>query len=334
MRIGILGLGRIGAFHAETLSGLAAVTSLVVADPVAAAAKTAAERFGAQVADSPEALLATGVDGVVIAAATDAHPGLIRAAVHAGVPVFCEKPVARTMAEGVAVLKDVDGTGVPVQIGYNRRFDAGFVAARDAVRAGELGTLHTVRSTTLDPAPPPAGYVAASGGIFRDCSVHDFDIIRWVTGREVTEVYAVGGNRGADYIREAGDADTTGAVLTLDDGTIAVVSNSRHNGRGYDVRMELHGFTDSIAVGLEDKLPLRSVEPGVTFPAGVPHDFFMDRFTAAYRAELTAFTEVVAGSRPSPCTVADALEAGWIAEACTLSLHEHRPVRIAEVRLG
>ncbi len=222
------------------------------------------------------------------------------------------------MSEGVEVLRAVQGKDVPIQIGYNRRFDAGFVAARAAVHSGELGKLHTVRSTTLDPAPPPAAYVAASGGIFRDCSVHDFDIIRWVTGREVTEVYAVGGNRGA--------------LLTLDDGTIAVISNSRHNARGYDVRMEIHGFTDSIAVGLEDKLPLRSVEPGVTFPAGTPHDFFMDRFTAAYRAELTAFTEVVAGTRPSPCTIEDALEAGWIAEACTLSLHEHRPVTIAEVR--
>ncbi|MFF4791184.1 Gfo/Idh/MocA family oxidoreductase [Streptomyces sp. NPDC001276] len=332
MRIGILGLGRIGAFHAETLSGLDTVESLVLADPFTDAAKAAAERFGAEVAESAEAVLAAGVDGVVVAAATDAHPALILAAVDAGVPVFCEKPVARTMPEGVEVLRAVQGSGVPVQIGYNRRFDAGFAAARAAVRAGELGRLHTVRSTTLDPAPPPAAYIAASGGIFRDCSVHDFDIIRWVTEREVTEVYAVGGNRGADYIREAGDADTTGAVLTLDDGTIAVVSNSRHNARGYDVRMELHGFEDSIAVGLDDKLPLRSVEPGVTFPAGTPHDFFMDRFTAAYRAELTAFTEVVAGRLPSPCTVADALEAGWIAEACTLSLHEHRPVRIDEVR--
>ncbi|MFJ3659663.1 Gfo/Idh/MocA family oxidoreductase [Streptomyces sp. NPDC090119] len=332
MRIGILGLGRIGAFHAETLSALDAVTSLVVADPVADAAKAAAERYGAQVADSPEALLAAGVDGLVIAAATDAHPALIRAGVAAGVPVFCEKPVARTIAEGVAVLDAVRDSGVPIQIGFNRRFDAGFVAARAAVRSGELGTLHTVRSTTLDPAPPPAAYVATSGGIFRDCSVHDFDMIRWVTGREVTEVYAVGGNRGAAYIGEAGDADTTSAVLTLDDGTIAVVSNSRHNARGHDVRMELLGFADSLAVGLDDRLPLRSAEPGVTFPSDTPHDFFMDRFTDAYRAELTAFTELVAGTRPSPCTVEEALEAGWIAEACTLSLREHRPVKLAEVR--
>src|SRR5690606_23190160 len=230
------------------------------------------------------------------------------------------------------VLEQVAGSDVPVQIGYNRRFDAGFVAARAAVRGGELGRLHTVRSTTLDPAPPPAAYIAASGGIFRDCSVHDFDIIRWVTGREVTEVYAAGANRGADYIREAGDADTTGAILTLDDGTLAVVSNSRHNARGYDVRMELHGFEDSIAVGLEDKLPLRSVEPGVTFPSGTPHDFFMDRFTAAYRAELTAFTEVVAGSRPSPCTIEAALEAGGRAAACPVPAQGNRPATVEEGR--
>ncbi|MBA4860847.1 Gfo/Idh/MocA family oxidoreductase [Streptomyces sp. PSKA54] len=332
MRIGIMGLGRIGAFHAETLSKLDAVDSLVVTDPVAAAAASAAERFGATAVDSPEAVLNAGVDGVVIAAATDAHPELILATVKAGIPVFCEKPVARTVEESLEVLRAVEGSGVEVHIGYNRRFDPGYVAARQAVLSGELGLLHTVRSTTLDPAPPPAAYVAVSGGIFRDCSVHDFDIVRWVTGREVVEVYATGSNRGADYIAEAGDVDTASAVLTLDDGTLALVSNTRHNPRGYDARLEIHGMKDSIAAGLEDKLPLRSVEPGATFPAAKPHHFFMDRFADAYRAELTAFTEVVAGRRPSPCTVADAIEASLIAEACTLSLHEHRPVRMEEVR--
>lgn len=331
LRIGIMGLGRIGAFHAETLAGLGSVDSLLVTDPLVAATASVAERFGATVFPSPEAVLAAGVDGVVIAAATDAHPELILAAVETGVPVFCEKPVARTVEEGLEVLRAVEDSGVAVQIGYNRRFDAGCVAARKAVLSEELGTLHTVRSTTLDPAPPPAAYVAVSGGIFRDCSVHDFDLVRWVTGREVVEVYATGGNRGAEYIRAAGDVDTASSLLTLDDGTIAVISNSRHNARGHDVRLELHGMKDSIAVGLEDRLPLRSVEPGATFPAGTPHDFFMDRFADAYRAELTAFTEVVSGTIPSPCTVADAVEAGRIADACTLSLHERRPVRLDEV---
>lgn len=329
MRIGLIGLGRIGAFHAETLSALPGI-DLVVTDAVPAATERIAAKFGAEAATDPGELLRRGLDGVVVATATDAHPQLILAAVEAGLPVFCEKPVAKGAAEAAEVLRHC--AGKTVQIGYNRRFDPGFVAAREAVHAGQLGRLHTVRSTTMDPAPPPAAYLAASGGIFRDCSVHDFDIIRFVTGREVVEVYATGSARGDDVFAESGDAATAAAVLTLDDETLAVVSNTRYNGRGYDVRLELHGTADSIAAGLEDRLPLRSVEPGTTFPAGPPHSFFMDRFGAAYRAELTAFTEVVAGTRESPCTVADAVEAGWIAEACTLSLHDHRPVRMTEVR--
>jgi len=221
-----------------------------------------------------------------------------------------------------------------VQIGYQRRFDIGFQAAHAAVKRGELGWLHTVRSTTLDPAPPTPAYVAVSGGLFRDCGVHDFDIIRWVTGREVIEVYATGSNQGEDFFAAAGDVDSSAAVLTLEGGTLAVVSNTRYNPRGYDVRLEVHGSKDSIAVGLEDRLPLRSVEPGTSFPAGRPHPVFMERFEPAYRTELEVFAELVAGERDSPCTVADALEAEWIAEACTLSHREHRPVRIDEVKHG
>jgi myo-inositol 2-dehydrogenase/D-chiro-inositol 1-dehydrogenase len=331
MRLGLIGLGRIGAFHGETLTALDNVDGLVVTDALPEVTERIAAKLGAEPAAGPDELLKSGIDGVVIAAATDAHPKLIMAAVEAGLPVFCEKPVARDAAEAAEVLRRT--AGARVQIGYNRRFDPGFVAARAAVRSGELGWLHTLRSTTMDPAPPPAAYIAGSGGIFRDCSVHDFDIIRFVTGREVVEVYATGSTRGDAIFAESGDAATTSAILTLDDGALAVVSNTRYNGRGYDVRLEVHGERDSIAVGLEEKLPLRSVEPGVTFPGGPPHQFFMDRFTEAYRRELAAFTEVVAGTRESPCTVADAVEAGWIAEACTLSLHEHRPVKISEVRL-
>ena len=330
MRIGLIGLGRIGAFHAETLRGLPAVTELVVTDAVPALTERVAQKYHAEPAADPAALLGSGVDGVVIAAATDSHPHLILAAVESGLPVFCEKPVARGAAEAEEVLRHC--AGATVQIGYNRRFDPGFRAARAAVASGELGRLHTVRSTTMDPVPPPAAYLAGSGGIFRDCSVHDFDIVRYVTGREVTEVYATGSTRGDAIFAEIGDAATAAAILTLDDDTLAVVSNTRYNGRGYDVRLEVHGTDDSIAVGLEDKLPLRSAEPGVTFPEGPPHTFFMDRFAQAYRRELAAFTELVAGTRESPCTVADAVEAGWIAEACTVSLREHRPVRMNEVR--
>lgn len=331
MRLGLIGLGRIGAFHAQTLVDLPVVDALVVADLVPAVAQQVAAQVGAQPVDTLQDVLAAGVDGLVVASGTDTHPELILAAVDAGLPVFCEKPLGRTLARSTALLRQVQGSDTPVQIGYQRRFDAGFAAARAAVHSGELGWLHTVRATTLDPSPPPADYIATSGGIFRDCSVHDIDAVRWVTGREVAEVYATGSNRGADFFAAAGDVDTGAAVLTLDDDTLVLLSGTRYNPRGYDVRLELHGSKDSISVGLDDRLPLRSVEPGVTFPAGEPYPAFMQRFLPAYRAELEAFTEVVGGTRPSPCTVADALRAELVAEACTRSQAGHRPVRLAEV---
>jgi myo-inositol 2-dehydrogenase/D-chiro-inositol 1-dehydrogenase len=163
--------------------------------------------------------------------------------------------------------------------------------------------------------------------------VHDFDAVRFVTGQDVIEVYATGSNQGAPIFEEIGDVDSAATVLTLASGALAVVSNTRYNARGYDVRMEVHGSADSVAAGLEDRWPIRSTEPGVTFPAGTPHSFFMDRFAAAFRAELAAFTDLIAGRISSPCTVADAVEASWIAEAAARSLNEHRPVTLDEVRL-
>ena len=333
MRLGLLGLGRIGAFHAETLAGLPAVEELVLSDPVPALAEQAAGRLGARIAGSPGAVLASGVDGMVIAAPTGLHAELIELCVAAGLPTFCEKPVARDSDEAARLARRVADADVQVQIGYPRRFDPAFAAARAAVADGDLGVVHTVRSTTLDPAPPPRAYLAASGGIFRDCAVHDFDAVRWVTGQEVTEVYAAGTNQGAEWFGELGDVHTASAVLTLDGGALAVVSNTRYNARGHDVRLEVHGTRDSLAAGLGPGLPLRSAEPGVSFPDGKPFTFFMDRLAGAFRAELAAFTEVVAGRRASPCTVLDAIETGWVAEACTLSLREHRPVQIEEVRI-
>lgn len=332
MRLGLIGLGRIGNFHAETLTALPEVSSLVVTDAAPGAATAIADRLAAKAVDTPEELIASGVDGVVIAAATDAHPGLLLAAAEAGLPIFCEKPLAGTITDGLDVTRRLAETGVAVQVGYPRRFDPGFAAAHEAIVSGDLGWVHTVRSTTHDPAPPPREYLARSGGIFRDCSVHDFDAVRWVTGREVVSVYASGSSRGDAMFEELGDVATAATVLSLDDDTRALISNTRYNPRGHDVRLEVHGSRDSIAAGLEDQLPLRSVEPGTTFPSGTPHVFFMDRFAAAFRAELTAFTDLVAGRRSSPCTAQDALETSWVAEAATLSLTQNRPVTLDELR--
>jgi len=332
MRIGLIGVGRIGAFHAQTLTELSVVDELVVTDAVPELAKQVGNRFGATVAPEPADVLAAGVDGIVIAASTTTHPDLIRACVHAGIPTFCEKPVALLPKEAVALRDELEGCATEIQIGFPRRFDAGYRAARRDLASGALGYVHTVRSTTLDPAPPPEAYVRGSGGIFNDCAIHDFDAVRFITGQEVVEVYAAGTNQGVPYIEEAGDAESVTSILTLTGGTLAVVSNSRSNGRGHDVRLEVLGSKDSVAAGLDDRLPLRSADVGVTFPAGPPWQFFMDRFAAAFRAELTAFTEVVAGTRPSPCTLHDGVEASLIAEAATRSWREHRPVRMDELQ--
>jgi myo-inositol 2-dehydrogenase/D-chiro-inositol 1-dehydrogenase len=333
MRLGLVGLGRIGAFHAGTLTDIPAVESLVVTDVVPERVTQVVNRYGAEGVDSLDALLAAGVEGVVIAASTNAHTELVLSCVAAGLPTLCEKPVAPSGSEGADLLRRLAGTTVPVQIGFQRRYDAAIAAAKAAVDSGELGWINTVRSTTLDPEPPTPEYVAVSGGMFRDCGVHDFDIIRWITGQQPVEVYATGSNRGADFFREYDDVDTSAAIVTFADGALGVVSNTRYNGRGYDVRLEVHGSKDSVAAGIDPKWPIRSTEPGATYPAGDPHRFFMDRFQPAFRAEFETFLDVVAGNRPSPCTVADGLEADWIAEACARSVKEHRPVRIEEVRV-
>lgn len=336
MRIGLIGAGRIGSFHADTLAGLDAVESLVVTDPVTAAAEAVAARHPiATVADSPEAVFAAGVDGVVIAAATNAHATLLLAATAAGIATFCEKPIAGTIEEALQIQQGLAGSDVPVQIGYPRRFDPAFVGARALAQSGQLGRLHTVRSTTLDPAPPPAAYLAVSGGIFRDCSVHDFDAVRWVSGQEVTDVYAVGTidpDAPSALYADNDDYSTVSTLLTLSDGTIGVISNTRANARGYDVRLEVHGTIDSVAAGLDNGLPLASTERGIEWPTGPAHTFFMDRLTEAFRRELTTFTQVAAREIDSPCTIDDAMGTAWTAEAATISAHEKRSVSIAEVQ--
>jgi myo-inositol 2-dehydrogenase/D-chiro-inositol 1-dehydrogenase len=331
MRIGLVGVGRIGAFHARTLADLATVDELVLTDVDAAAAGALGAHLGVPVAADAEALLASGLDALVIAAATPAHAPLLAAGIAAGVPTFCEKPVAATLTETLGLTALVEASGVPVQIGFQRRFDTGYRRVRHAVRVGDLGFLHTLRANTHDQAPPSAGYIASSGGIFRDCSVHDFDILRFVTGREVATAYATGANKGAAFFAESGDVDTGAALLTLDDGTLALVSATRYNGAGHDVRLEAMGEKGSLGVGLDQSLALTSAEEGVDFPTGPRRWSFMERFGPAYRAELTAFTEVARGTRPSPCTVRDALEAFRVAEACELSRAQRRPVALAEI---
>jgi predicted dehydrogenase len=331
MRIGLAGVGRIGAEHARALATHPDVDDLVLADSDTARASKLAEKLGVPSTESVEQLLRSGLDGFVIAAATDAHAELIKAGVDAGLPVFCEKPVAPDVARTIDVRDHVRQHGGRVQIGFQRRFDAGYVAARAELAAGRVGELRRAHLLTCDPSPPAREYIPVSGGIYRDMHVHDIDVLRWVTGREVVEVFAMGANRGDAVFAESGDVDEATTLLRLDDGTLVTMHGSRYNGAGYDVRMELAGTAGTIVVGLDERVPLRSMEPGVTFPGGEPWPAFWPRFTPAYRAEMTAYVAMVRGESPSPCTVEEALQAVLVAEAAERSRRENRPVRLAEV---
>ncbi|MYW66735.1 Gfo/Idh/MocA family oxidoreductase [Streptomyces sp. SID8379] len=334
MRIGLIGTGRIGTFHAGVLERYREVGSLVVTDAEPERAAALADRIGATAAPSVDDLFKWGVDALVITAATSAHAELIGRAARAGLPVFCEKPIALDLPGTLAALHEVRAAGTVLQLGFQRRFDAGYTAAREAVRAGRLGRLHTVRALTSDPAPPPAAYLPLSGGLYRDCLVHDFDALRWVTGREVVEVYAAGSDAGPAMFRDAGDVDTAAVVLTLDDGTLATATATRCNGAGYDVRMELSGELDTVVVGLDDRTPVASTEPDGPPAADKPWPGFLERFAPAYEAELKAFVDVVRGARDNPCDGWEALAALRVAEACEVSRRERRVVRVEEIAGG
>lgn len=332
MRFAVLGAGRIGLAHVGTLKAQEGVSDLLIADLDPARAEAAAESAGTASFGTIDEAFTSRPDGIVIAAPTSAHAELILRAVRAGIPTFCEKPLAESLASSVAVVDEVERHDVPVQIGFQRRFDPGYLAAKDALEAGDIGELRRMHLHTCDPTPPPAEYIPTSGGIYRDCHIHDFDILRWVTGREVVSVFATGSNRGAAFFGAAGDVDESAALLTLDDGTLATLQGSRYNGAGYDVRMELAGTEGNRSVGLDDRVPLTSAEPGVRFPDGTPWPNFQERFAPAYSAELAMFVAVAAGTVASPCTPRDALEALYIAEAAELSRAQGRVVRLDEVK--
>lgn len=329
MRVALLGAGRIGAMHARLLSETPGVDELVVADADGARAEAVAGEVVAEQASLDAAL--ERADALVIAAASTAHAELVRAGLQRRLPIFCEKPLAPELQESVALVAEIEAAGTPFQLGFQRRFDAAYLEARRLVVSGELGRIYAIRLAGHDPEPAHEAYILQSGGIFRDFAVHDFDVLRFLTGREIEEVYADGGVLGFEVFARYGDVDTAVATLRLDDGTLAVLTVARHDPLGYDIRTELFGSRDSVSVGLGPDTPMRSLEPGVPPPDGPAWRAFPDRFADAYRAELAAFVRLAGGDGTSACTARDGLEALRVAVAATRSLHEHRPVRVAEV---
>ena len=330
MRIGLVGAGRIGRLHALNLRGLPEVGEILVADLDRELAREVGRQAGATAVDSVGDAV-DGADALVISASTNAHPDLIRAAVDRDIPTFCEKPLASDLAESIELSALVDAAGIPFHLGFQRRLDAGYREARRLVETGAIGTLYLIRLAGHDATPPPDDYIPVSGGLFRDCSIHDFDAVRFLTGAEVDEVYAIGAVRAFDVFAKWDDVDTAVATLRMSDGALVTLDAARHDPLGQDVRAEIFGSKDSVAVGLGPRTPLRSVEPGVAPPEGPAWDFFLDRFAGAYQAEMAAFVDLVAGRAPSPCSARDGVEALRIAEAASRALREGRPVRLEQI---
>lgn len=329
IRVGLLGAGTIGRFHAQTIAfkipwaELVAVSDVVGEAAAAVAAATGAPRWGADpgvVFDDPT------IDAVVIATPGQTHAGLITRAAEAGKAIFCEKPIALELAEIDAALAAVARAGVPLQIGFQRRFDAGYVRARELIEGGEIGEVQILHSRTRDPALPSAAYMRSCGGLFLDTSVHDFDSVRFLSGEEVVGVYAAGAVLVDPIVGAAGDVDTALITLRLANGALATVDNSRQAVYGYDVRAEVFGSAGSVEV----------VRPSLTSAvrrsaAGIVHDHayrFLDLFRDAYEEELRAFVACVRDGTPPRVTGRDGRMSTLIGLAAKESLRTGREVRV------
>jgi myo-inositol 2-dehydrogenase/D-chiro-inositol 1-dehydrogenase len=332
LRIGVLGVGRIGKMHAELLARQVPGASLaMVQDINADAAASVASELDVPFTTSVDELLGSGdVDAVAICSSTDTHVPLMIAAAGAGKAIFCEKPVSLDLAKVDEGLAAVDAGAVPIQIGFNRRFDPAHASVRAAVVDGSVGDLHIVRITSRDPAPPPIPYIKVSGGLFLDMMIHDFDMARFVTGSEVVDVYAQAAVRVDPAIGEAGDVDTAVVMLTHENGCITTIDNSRQAVYGYDQRVEAFGSGGMAAS--ENPLShtgMRRSAAG-TISQTIPY-FFLDRYIPSYIEEWKAFVSYVTGGGPSPVSAEDGRAPLVIGLAAWKSYREGRPVRCDEI---
>ncbi len=336
VNIGIIGAGRIGKVHAENLAfRIPAARVVSICDVNRAAAEALAEQLGIpNVCDDYHAAVTDpAVDAVLVCSSTDTHASVIEAAAAAGKHIFTEKPIELDLVRIDQVLRAVEQAGVKFQVGFNRRFDPTFARVREAIRSGEIGEPHLLHVISRDPAPPPPEYVSVSGGIFLDMMIHDFDMARFLVGSEVVEVFARGAVRIDPRIGEAGDVDTALVMLTFEDGVIGTIDNSRQAVYGYDQRVEVLGSQGGISTA--------NLYPNqVTFSSAkavyrdLPLNFFMERYTASYIAEIQAFIRAIADDLPPEPTGLDGRMSVAVGLAAKKSLHEGRPVKVSEIAPG
>ena len=328
MRIGVAGVGRIGTMHAAHLASLDRVDEVLLYDPVAGRADAAALALGKARATGTVRDLLAEADGVLVATPTDTHPDLVRACLAAETPVLCEKPIAADLGAMSALIMEIEAAGVPVLVGFQRRFDPAVAELRGRIAAGELGPVYQVRATGFDANPPDLAYLPTSGGIFRDLMIHDLDAVPWLVGEPVTEVYASGSVLVDHAFAEADDVDNAVVLLRFAGGAHAVLQAGRHDPLGYDHRIEVLGGKDSVAVGLDPRTPLTSLEPDGPQAAPDAYPGFPERFRRAYLNEMRVFTEVLGGHAENPSPARDSLVSLRLAEACERSRRTGAPVRL------
>jgi myo-inositol 2-dehydrogenase / D-chiro-inositol 1-dehydrogenase len=333
LNVGILGAGRIGRVHAESLAFRLPETKIAaITDINNEAAQALAERCGIpRVAASAEEILGDKtIEAVLICTNTPTHAELIVKAAQAGKHIFCEKPIALELDKIDWALKAVKAAGVKLQVGFNRRFDSNFLRVRQAVASGEIGTPSLMHIISRDPAPPPMAFVRTSGGIFRDMMIHDFDMARYLLGDEVEEIYAAGGVLVEPGFKAEDDLDTALVVLHFRSGAIGTIDNSRKAVFGYDQRVEILGSKGKIAS--ENRFANEVVVSGEkSVYTDLPLNFFMQRYTESFALELQLFVQAVLEDKATPVTGDDARVPVVMALAARKSYDEHRPVKLKEI---
>ena len=328
--VAVLGVGRIGRVHCDAIAATSGAELASVFDPDAGAAETMRERHGCAIRDLDEIEAAEDVRAVAICTPTDTHADLIERFCRAGKAVFCEKPVDLDLKRVRDCLKTVDTVGGTLMIGFNRRFDPDFRALKATIDDGRIGEVEMVSITSRDPAPPPISYIRRSGGIFRDMTIHDFDVARWLLGEAVETVTAAASVLVDPEIGRAGDHDSAQTILRTASGRLCSIANSRRASYGYDQRVEVHGSAGAVAA--ENVHEARVVAAGADGYLRPPlKNFFLERYMPAYEAEIAAFVDVVANGAPVPTTGEDGLMALALAEAAEISVREGRAVAVREM---
>ncbi|PHQ71487.1 MAG: inositol 2-dehydrogenase [Paracoccus sp.] len=329
LRVGLLGAGRIGQVHAVNIAGNARSSLVAVSDVDQNAATRLASTHSAEARSSEQILADPDIDAVLIATSTDTHSDLIEAAARAGKAVLCEKPVDLSLERARRCLSSVADTGVPIMIGFNRRFDPNFATLKASMSRGEIGNPELLSLTSFDPAPPPLAYIKVSGGLFRDMMIHDFDMANFLMGETPVAVRAVGSSVVNPEIGAAGDVDTAVVTLTYADGRIAVIKNSRRAVYGYDQRVEVLGSDGLLQAGnMLENTVVRSTADGVV--SGKPTYFFLERYMPAYAAEWEAFLAATLDGSDIPVTLQDGITALAMAEAATESARTGQAVAMEE----